>query len=381
MNESISLGRIAGVRVGINWSVLAIFALVSFSLAAGRLPAEYPDFSTGAYTVSGVVAGVIFFLSLLAHEVAHAVIARRNGLEVEGITLWLFGGVARLGGEAADPGADLRIAGVGPLVSLLLAGGFYVLELLIAASGVPELAIGVLSWLAMINLALAAFNLVPAAPLDGGRILRAALWRWRGDRLRATVNASRAGVAFGGLLVLVGLAEFAFNAGFGGLWFVLIGWFLINAARSEQQYAQMRGKLGDIRVEQVMSPDPLTVPAHLSVEAFIRDYLFRHRYATFPLVADGDEPAGLVSLNRIREVPTDERGMTSLRNVACPPDEVATVAPGDHLAEALPRMTSCADGRLVVVDDGRVVGIVSPSDVTHVLEYADLRDSRDAAHV
>jgi Zn-dependent protease len=292
MNESLRLGTIAGVRVGINWSVLVIFALIAFSLAAGRFPLVYPDLGTATYAVAGLAAAVIFFLSLLAHEVAHAVVATRNGLEVDGITLWLFGGVARLGGEAADPGADLRIAGVGPLVSLVLAGAFFVVAVAVGGLGLPGIVEGVFGWLAVINLALAVFNLVPAAPLDGGRILRAFLWRRRGDRLSASVTAARAGTVFGFVLIGLGLLEFAFGAGFGGLWFVLLGWFLVNAAKSEQQQARVRHALSGIRVRDVMSSDPTTAPRTLTVDDFLDSYLFAHRHSTFPLTRTAVDPPG-----------------------------------------------------------------------------------------
>ncbi|HEX2026550.1 MAG TPA: site-2 protease family protein [Nitriliruptorales bacterium] len=379
MEESLRLGRIAGVRVGINWSVLAIFALIWLSLSGGRFPLEHPGRSTSAYAAAGGFASVVFFVSLLAHEVAHAVVARRNGIEVEGITLWLFGGVARLSGEAADPGAELRIAGVGPLVSLVLSALFLVVFWLLGGTEAGLMASS-FGWLGAINLALAVFNLVPAAPLDGGRILRAFLWRRRHDRLSATITASRAGKGFGALLIGLGLVEFAFGQGLGGMWFVLIGWFLINAANSEEQYARMRGALAGVRVGDVMTVDPTVTPAHLSVQSFLDDYVFGHRHSTFPLVEEG-RPVGLISLQRVKQVPAQARATTSVRSVACPMDDVPTASPDQPLAEVLPAMRGSPDGRLLVVVDDTVRGIVSPTDVSRVLELADLSDLRDNRHV
>lgn len=380
MEESFRLGRIAGIDVGINWSVLAIFALVAFSLSTGRFPADYPDLSVLVYTVAGFVAAVLFFASLLAHELAHGIVAKRNGIEVEGITLWLFGGVARLSGEARDPAADLRVAGVGPLVSVVLAGVFGLLYL--GTRQVDGGIIGgVLGWLAVINLALAIFNLMPAAPLDGGRILRAFLWRRRGDRHSATVTASKAGRVFGFLLMGLGLIEFAFASGFDGLWLILIGWFLTNAAKSEEQYAKLQQRIGGVRVRDVMTAEPLAAPPFLSVQEFLDRYVFNYRYATFPLVEDG-RPVGLLSLNRIREVPAGERRATSARRVASTMDDVATAGPDEPLMEVLPRMQGSSDGRVLVVDeDGRLIGIVSPTDVARVIELSTLRDLRDSQHV
>lgn len=205
MKETLRLGEIAGVRVGVNWSVLVIFFLIALGLAAGRFPTESPGLPSVAYIAAGVATAVAFLASLLTHEIAHAVVAQRSGVEVHGITLWLFGGVARLGGEARDPAAELRIAGVGPLMSLVLAGIFFVAAGLAPAFDTPDIVVGPLRWLAAINVALAVFNLMPAAPLDGGRILRAFLWWRRGDRVSAAVTSTRAGKAFGFLLVGLGL--------------------------------------------------------------------------------------------------------------------------------------------------------------------------------
>jgi Zn-dependent protease/predicted transcriptional regulator len=372
MREHIRLGRIAGIDIGINWSVLAIFFLITFGLAAGRFPHLVPGLDPASYVAAGLVAGVIFFLSLLAHELSHALVAQRNGVEVEGITLWLFGGVARLTSEAPDPGAELRIAGVGPLVSLALGGLFFTVATVLATLSLHPLVIDVFAWLALINIVLAVFNLVPAAPLDGGRILRSLLWRRRGDRTSAAVTAARAGKGFGWLLVLLGLAVLLLFAGLGGIWLMLIGWFLTTAAAAEEQHAQVTAALADVRVRDVMSADPTTAPASISVQRFLDEYVFPHRYSTFPLTEDGGTPAGLVTLNRVKAVPAADRPHVAIHDVACPMDDVPVVAPDEPLADVLPRMASCADGRALVVEGGRIVGLVSPTDVLRQLELAKL---------
>ncbi|MBV9010545.1 MAG: site-2 protease family protein [Pseudonocardiales bacterium] len=240
MRASFQLGRIAGIRIGVNWSVLVIFVLIAWSLAAARFPADYPQYGNGAYVAAAVLTAVVFFVSLLAHEISHALVARRNGLHVQDITLWLFGGVARLSGEARSPGAELRIAGVGPLVSLLLGVVFLVVAALVRAGGYDGLALAGLAWLGGINIALAVFNVIPAAPLDGGRLLRSVIWWRTGDRLTATRWSSRAGQVFGWALVALGLLTFFTGHGFGGLWLALIGWFLVGAATAENRQATRR---------------------------------------------------------------------------------------------------------------------------------------------
>lgn len=381
MREHVRLGRVAGIDVGINWSVLAIFLLITFGLAAGRFPLLVPGLDPVAYIIAGLAAGAVFLLSLLAHELSHAVVAQRNGVGVDGITLWLFGGVARLRSDAPDPGAELRISVVGPLVSLGLSALFFVLAIALAATPTPELVVDVFVWLSLINLVLAIFNLVPAAPLDGGRILRALLWQRRGDRTSAAITASRAGKAFGWFLVTVGFFQLLFVPGLGGIWLMLIGWFLTAAAAGEEQHARTTGALADVRVADVMAPAPTTAPASLPVDRFIDEYVFPNRYSTFPLTDDGGGPAGLITLKRVKEVPPDERSTTSVREVACPLDEVPLVSPDDPLSDLLPRMAGCSDGRALVVEDGRIVGLVSPTDVMRQLDVAELRGARQAQHI
>lgn len=372
MTETFRLGRIARVRVGVNWSVIVIFTLIALGLAAGRFPILYPGLPTVAYSAAGLVAGLVFFASLLAHELAHAIVARRNGVGVEAITLWLFGGVAKLEGEPATPAADFRVAAVGPGVSLVLAAGFGVLAVVAAALSAPDLVVGVVGWLALINAVLAVFNLVPAAPLDGGRILRAVLWWRTGDRTRAAVGAARAGRTFGWFLIAFGVAVAVFGGGIGGLWLALIGWFITTAARSEEEYARVSGSLSGVRVSDVMSANPTVVPSETTVADFIDRYVFSHRYSTFPVVGPAGVPAGLVTLRHVKTIPAADRTTLRVADVAAPMDRVAVVAPADPLADVLPRMSSGAEGRAVVVAHNQIVGIVSPVDVMRRLEVAEL---------
>jgi Zn-dependent protease/CBS domain-containing protein len=378
VRASFHLGRIAGIRIGVHWSVLVIFLIIAFGLAAGRFPAAYPQSGPAVHVAAGLVTAVVFFASLLAHEISHAILARRNGLRADDITLWLFGGVARLSGEARDPGAELRIAGVGPLVSLLLGGFFLLTAALLATAGYAGLVLESLTWLGGINIALAVFNAVPAAPLDGGRLLRSLIWWRTGDPLKATVWASRAGQVFGWILIAFGLGTFVTRAGFNGLWLALIGWFLISAATSESQQATVRSQLGRTRVRDLMTPDPMTAPASMTVEDLLASDLIRHRHSTFPLTEDGGPPAGLVTFTQIRSVPPAQRATTRLRDIACPIDEVARANPDEPAAELLTRLTGCAEGRALVLAGDRLVGIVSPSDVNRALRWLGMRGATPA---
>jgi Zn-dependent protease len=373
MRESIRLGRVAGIPIGLNLSVLVIVAILVFGLAAGRFPAVFPGRSGAAYVTAAVAAAVLFFGSLLAHELAHAIVARRNGIEVDGITLWLFGGVARLRSEPRSPGADFRIAVVGPITSLALAvvfGGIAVALQLVGATGLP---VGVFGYLSGVNVMLAVFNLIPAAPLDGGRVLRAALWRWRHDRLRAAVTAARAGRGFGYLLVALGILQVATGRGFDGLWLVLIGLFLVNAASAEEQQSRLSATLHGIRVRDVMTSQPIIADARATLDRFIADTALSHRFSAYPLTDSNGHLTGMATLNRIRGIPPERRSSTRLADIACPVDQLPTAGPDEPLVALLGRMGDCADGRAVVLDDaGRVVGIVSPTDISRAIMLRDL---------
>lgn len=367
MRSSFRVGRIFGVPVAVHWSVVIIFGLIAWGIAANLLPRAYPGRAEWEYIILGVIAAVLFFLGLLAHEVSHAVIAKRNGVAVDRITLWLFGGVSELHGEPQSPGADLRIAGIGPLVSLLIGVGFGVIAIVFAVAGARNVVFGTVVWLAGINILLAVFNALPAAPLDGGRLLRAALWKYRGDRTWAAVTAARVGRVFGVLLIVVGVWQFAIGAGIGGLWLALIGWFLFMAARAEERQTRAGEALAGVRARDVMTENPQTVPADVSVADFVEHYLFGRQHSAYPLI-DQDRPVGIATLDRVRQVPDDRRRDTPLRQIACRPEELIVVSPEEPLSDLLPKLNGCADGRVLVVSDDHLVGIVSPSDINRAME-------------
>jgi Zn-dependent protease len=374
VRETLSLGRIAGIKVGINWSALAIVVLIVAGLAGGQLPSEYPGRSPVEYVAAALVAAVLFLASLLAHELAHAIVARRNGVQVHSIVLWLLGGVAQLEGEPRTPGADFRIAVVGPLTSLALGGVFGAVGYVASLLDAGRLAVGVLAYLAGTNILLAIFNLIPAAPLDGGRVLRAALWRWRGDREAAAVTAARAGRVVGFLLVGLGLLETLVTGTFSGVWLALVGWFLISAATAEEQQARMGSRLSGVRVGDVMTSNPVVADATMTLAEFVDRLAMTHPFSCYPLVDHDGQLTGLVTLNRVRAVPQNRRPDTRLRDIACPPEAVPTAGPDEPLLTLLPRMRGCADGRAVVLDErGRVIGVVSATDISRALQLADLR--------
>ncbi len=368
MGQSFSLGRIRGIRIGVNWSVLVIVALLAYGLAAGQFPAEAPHRPEAEYVVAAIVTAVAYMASLLAHELAHSLVARRSGVAVEGITLWLLGGVSRLQGEVPTPGAEVRLAGVGPLTSLVLGGVFSLVAWLLDTSGAPGVLVAALAWLGGINILLAVFNVIPAAPLDGGRLLQAVLWAITKDRLKAAMWAARSGQVFGWALFVVGGYLVLARRDYSWVWFIILGWFLTSAATAENQQAVVQSRLRAVAVREVMTANPVTVPATATVERFLHEMLPWLRHSAFPVVDDGGQTVGLVTVRRANGVPADDRAKTTLREVACPLADVARATPEEPVADLLPRLTACSDGRALVFDGGKLAGIVAPADISRALE-------------
>ncbi|KUL35472.1 site-2 protease family protein [Streptomyces regalis] len=368
MGETFRLGHIAGIRVGVHWSVLVIFLIIAVGLSEGRLPDAHPGRPAWQYWLVGILTALVFFGSLLAHEVAHAVVARRNGMEADSITLWLLGGAARLKDEAPSPGAELRVAGVGPLVSLVLGIVFAVLAAVLVALGLSGLTVEAVAWLAGINVLLAVFNALPAAPLDGGRLLRAFVWWRTGNRLRATTVATTAGRVLGWVLVVLGVYQVLLGA-LGGLWLALIGWFLIAAATVEGGQAQTKETLNRVPVRLAMTPDPVSAYAGLTVAELLQGPAFRYRHSAFPVVSDDAAPVGLVTVHRAQEIAARDGADATVADAMFPLDEVVTTGPGDPLGGLLLKLESSPARRALVMEQGRMVGIVSTSDINRVLTW------------
>jgi Zn-dependent protease len=362
MTASFRFGRVAGIPVGANWSVLLIGALIAWSLATTILPAQAPGLGPAGYWLAAGLGAGLFLASLLAHELGHALVARRAGLRVRGITLWLLGGVAQLEDEPASPGDELRVALVGPGVSLALAVAFGLAAVGLGVAGGPAAVVAVAAWLAVGNTALALFNLLPAAPLDGGRVLRGLLWRRHGNRVRASVTATRAGQVVGAALIVYGLVGAITDWGIGSLWTALVGWFLTVAARQERDQAVLRPRLGGLRAGQVMTPAPVTAPAWFTVDAFLRTYVEPWQLAALPLRTFDNRPAGVVTVAALRAVPEARRHLVRAGDVAIGVADLVVVGPDQPVADLAGPF---ADGRTVaaVVAGGRLLGLITPADL------------------
>jgi Zn-dependent protease/CBS domain-containing protein len=369
MNENLSLGRIAGIHVGLNWSLLVVAALIAWSIATGILPAAAPGQTSAAYWTAGIVSAFVYLASLLAHELAHSIVATRRGVKVEGITLWLFGGVSRFSTESSSPGAQALITFVGPLTSLLLGALFLLVSIAVSGGANPGLVPASLAWLGYINILLGVFNLLPAFPLDGGRILQSLIWLRTGDRLRATRIAARIGMGFAFLFIAYGLITF-FAAGglIGGVWAVFLGWFLLSAARAEETGGLIRQALSGVRVADVMTPNPVQAPDDISIEEALHGYVLTSRHSTFPTHDAGGRLSGLLTMAALKNVAPDARTKTLVKDVMCPLDKVSTASPADPATNLLDVSDGCSEGRTLVVDTGRLVGIISPSDISRLMQ-------------
>ena len=372
MNSSIRLGRIYGIEIGLNWTWLIVFALIVWSLATAVFPDQNPGLGDGTYLTMAIFAALLFFLSILLHELGHAVQARREGMEIEGITLWLFGGVAKFRGMFPSAGAEFRIAIAGPIVSLLLGLGFIGVALLLKGAHEVD---GIAAWLGYINLMLLVFNLLPALPLDGGRVLRSALWGARDDFAWATRVAAGIGRGFGYLFIAGGVALFFWANTTSGLWLAFIGWFLLGAATSEARYLAVRDALGGLRVRDLMIRDPVTVGPRQTIGELMDDVVWTHRHTTYPVVDDG-RAVGLLPFRCIAQVPRREWDDRTVSDCMLERDQVPLLSEDEPLEQALIDLGDGV-GRGLVVDGERLVGLLSITDLVRALEAAPPRRLRE----
>ena len=364
MAGTIRLFRVSGIDVEAHWSWTFIVVLLVWSLAVAVFPISNPGLSDTTYAIMGVAGALLLFASLALHELGHAVQARREGMPIEGITLWLLGGVSRFRGAFPSAGAELRIAIAGPLVSLALGVVMLAAALVIPLPGALD---GVLHYLGAMNLVLLAFNLIPALPLDGGRVLRASLWARRGDLASATRTAVTISGAFGRGLIAAGVMLVLLTGALGGLWLALIGWFLLNAAAGEGMMAVGKDAHAGPHVADVMVRDPVAVPAGTSVERFLEETVVAHRHLVYPVLAAG-APVGLVSFRDALHTRRGERASVPVEQIMVPLARVLVLDADRPLAEAVGELLAAPLRRALVTSDGELAGLLSPTDALRALE-------------
>ena len=375
--RGLPIGRIAGVEVVLDWSLIIIFLLVALSLGGGLLPAWHPDWGVVKVFSTAAAAAILLIASILVHELSHAIVGRWLGIRVPRITLFVFGGMAQLEGEPRTWQAELGMAAAGPIVSLalgvamLVVAGWIIgpmeLDPADPADALARLGpvASVLIWLGPVNIVLGLFNLVPGFPLDGGRVLRAIFWGIGGDHARATALAAAGGQAVAWLLIgcgvamILGLQVPVFGTGtLPGLWIALIGWFLNNAALASRRKVQVDVTLGDLPVDRIMRRDPVNVGPELTVEELIDGYMLRRSERAFPVLEQG-RLLGLVCLDDVRDLEPEQRAERKVVDIMTPVADLAVLSPADAVSLALTRLAEHQVNQLPVVQNDRLVGLLT----------------------
>lgn len=388
-----TIGRILGFPIRIDLSWFIIVALIAWTLAnayrqGSPLIAQYQGMSSLAYWMMGLAAALGLFVSVLLHELGHATVARRRGVEMRGITLFIFGGVAEMTEEPKTPGAAFAIAVAGPLVSVVLGVALWFVAGLLPYGGAAEtlpfretemqmLSVqvdhpfvaglhGVITWLAFINIALVVFNSIPAFPLDGGRVLRAILWKIKGNLKWATRRTSQIGEGFGLLFILFAVFRLFLGDIIGALWFGLIGLFLRGAARMSYQQLLLRRELEGEPIRKFMRENPVTVSKDISVEDLVENYVYKHHFKMFP-VTEGDRLTGCVTTEQVKQVPREEWSQRTVAEIMGDCSPRITIDADADATEAMSRMNTQKTSRLMVLDDGRLVGVIALKDLLQFL--------------
>jgi Zn-dependent protease len=365
MPGTFRIGNIAGIDIDIHVSWIIILVLLTVSLATGWFPQLYPGWSTATYWLIAFLSSLLLFVSVLLHELAHSLVARRRGLPVKSITLFIFGGVSNIEREPQSPGVEFQIAFVGPLTSLVIGAICFLLQVPLRGSNSPLE--GILFYLAVTNILLGVFNLIPGFPLDGGRVLRSIVWRLTGNLRQATRVATLTGQVIAYLFILLGIWIFFVGDILDGIWLGFIGWFLLSAAQSANAQGMLTSVLRGVTVGEVMNPKPATVPADISLQQLVDAYFLPGglRYA---LVMQTDRLLGLITLGDIRHIPREQWGQVPVSTAMIPLSRLHVVTPQQSLSDVLPLMAGRDVNQLPVVENGALVGILSRDAIVHYLE-------------
>ncbi len=362
--QSVRLGRIIGIPVGVNYSWFVIFALITLTLG-GQFAYVYPEWASSVHYIAGIITSLLFFLSVLLHELGHSFAAKQKGINVRAITLFIFGGVAQITREPDRPMTEFYIAIMGPVVSIALAGIFWALALVFQP--VSEVVVAITQWLARINFILVVFNMIPGFPLDGGRVFRAIVWFYVDSYERATKIASGVGQAVAYMFILGGIFLIVGGYWINGLWIAFIGWFLLTAAQQVSQYVTLKGALRGIKSRDVMQTDCPRVDSRTTVSALIDEHLFRTARRAF-LVIENDALAGLVTLHQIKQLPRDSWHQTTLGDIMTPMSDLHWVYPETEITEVLDIMNAEDVNQVPVLRDGKLEGIIGRDHLLQVMQ-------------
>jgi len=363
---SMKIGSLLGIPVRLHYTLVLAVLLIAWTLAVGYMPAEYPNLSVNEYWVIGVIGAIALFVSVLVHELAHSYVAEKNGLPVKRIVLFIFGGVSEIEEEPKDPVLEFKIAVVGPASSVFIGIVVWLVWYMLSGLGLSPLFMAPLQYIGYINLLLGGFNLLPAFPLDGGRVLRAALWKSKKNLMKATKTATNVGIAFSYSFMLGGLMLLFIGFLINGLWFILIGWFLKNGAESSLRETMISEALAGVSVRDIMTPEVRTVEPDVLVRDLVDNYFSKYKHGGFPVVKDSTL-LGLVTIEDIRKVPREKWQETKTADIMTPREKLTCLSPDELALDAFVRMSRRAIGRLPVLENGELVGIVTRSDILHVI--------------
>jgi Zn-dependent protease len=364
---SVKLGRIMGIPVRIHYTMWFVFILIAWSLAYGYMPSQYPGLSLAAYWAIGIASAVILFGSVLIHELSHSYIAKKNGLPIGRITLFFFGGVSEMTEEPQDPGLEVRMAAAGPLMSFLIAAVLGALWYLGGIAKAPVAITATLGYGALINTALGVFNLLPAFPLDGGRVFRGSLWKRSKNLISATKTATRVSEGISLLMMLGGFVSIIFGNFVNGIWIIFLGWFIRSGAETSLRQTLVGETLSGVTVGDIMTRDVLTVPSNITVQQLVSEYFLVHRHSGYPVV-EGGQVIGMVTMHCVRSVPKDRRETVTVRQAMIPCEQAVMVKPTASALEALNTMARQNVGRVLVLDGPRLLGIVTRGDLMRTIQ-------------
>ncbi len=366
MGGAFSLGRIFGIQFRIHYSWFVIFLLITVSLSWQYFPYTYPEWSMTTYWLTGTGTSLLFFTSVVAHELAHSLVGRANGIPVKSITLFLFGGVAHMTREATRHGAEFKMALAGPVASLVIGGIFFLLHLLL--QGISEPVAALAFWLARINAVLALFNLIPGFPLDGGRVFRSLLWRFTGNYKRATRVAVEVGRGVGYLFIAGGVVlMFLYPKNwFNGLWLAFIGLFLSYMATASYRQAQWQAALQGVRAADVMTTTCPVISPDVTISRLVQDYIYLSGHRCF-LVTDGGELRGILTLRNIKSVDQRSWDRTSVGDIMTPSARLKVAQPDEEVLSVFEQMEEYGISQMPVVSEGRIIGLVVRDDIIRLL--------------
>jgi Zn-dependent protease/predicted transcriptional regulator/ribosomal protein L40E len=363
---SVKLGKIMGIPITIHYTLWLVFALIAWSLAVGYMPSQYPGLGVVTYWVIGIVSSVILFASVLIHELSHSYIAKKDGLPIARITLFFFGGVSEITEEPQDPDLEVRMAAAGPLMSFLIAGALGAFWYLTRLVNAPVAVTATLGYGALINAVLGIFNLLPAFPLDGGRVFRGSIWKCSKNFIGATRTATRVSEAISLLMMAGGFASIIFGDFVDGLWIVFLGWFIRSGAETSLRQTIVDETLSGVTVERIMTRDVLTIPPSITIQQLVSDYFLVHRHEGYPVVKDG-QILGIITLHCVRAIPKDRRETETVEQAMVHCEPTVTVRPMSTALDILHKMASARVERVLVVDDGRLLGIVTRGDLIRTI--------------